>query len=257
MYHISFYYQPYIYDSECKGDIAVKKGYSYEEAYAKVVEEFEAIIREKLKGSNVADIVNWDGGIRFSFKEFDKKFVQDWVRFIVRELMANHTDYEVDPDVLVPCSYLFENFQNAFYGSEYFEESIPLLNMADIYCDKEELDVFSEYMEDISRGKVYRGGELNLVRCSFNEIEKDLIERNIPDVEIQEYKDSCAEPLDKVILRCPNCGCDRWEGTRTDRVYLGDVDGNVDIVEDPQEDGEVDDTMCCVGCSRQIYRQGY
>lgn len=257
MYHIGFYYQPYIYDEECEGDIAVKKGYSYKESYAKTVEEFEAIIREKLKDSVAIDIVNWDGGIRFSFKEFDKKFVQSWVRFIVRELMANHTDYEVDSDVLVPCRYLFENFQNAFYGSEYFEESIPLLSTVDIYCDKEELDVFSEYMEDISKCKVYRGGELNLVRCSFDEIEKDLIERNIPDAEIQEYKDSCTEPLDKVILRCPNCGCDRWEGKRTDRVYFGDVGGDVDIVEDPQEDGELDDDMFCSKCSSPINRFDY
>lgn len=250
MYHISFYYQPYIYDKECEGDIAVKKGYSYEEAYAKVVDEFEVMIREKLKGSNVVDIVNWDGGIRFSFKEFDKKFVQDWVRFIVRELMGQYYDYETNE-----CRFKFDNFQNAFYGSKYFEESIPLISFADIGSGWREFTEFRHKMEkEILLDKVYLEGELKLVRCSFDEIEKDLIERNIPDVEIQEYKNSCAEPLDKVILRCPNCGCDRWEGTRTDRVYLGDVDGEADIVEDPQEDGELDDTMCCVGCSREIYR---
>lgn len=106
--------------------------------------------------------------------------------------------------------------------------------------------------------RIYLEEEQKLVRCSFTKIEQNLIARNIPESEIQDYKDACTEHLDKVVLRCPNCGCDRFEGRRTDRVYFGDIGGGeLDIVEDPQEDGELDEEMFCSKCGIALDKFNY
>lgn len=270
MYNITFYFQPYTYEVEDGGDIALKEEYlkagmTYPEAYKKVKEEFAELVLERLKRvkANTKGIVFTDELLRVYFdfnydddKEF-KDFAQSWISFFVRDLMGVFWTMERDEYSMLTVAYKWDNFDNIFFGGEYFEDSIPLINIAEIRAGEDRQIEFGNKMCRLIFDRKYLEGEQKLVRCSFDKIEKDLIKRNIPDKEIQEYKDACSEPLDKVILRCPNCGCDRWETKRTDRVYMGDVDGEVDIIEDPHEDGELDEEMFCSKCFIALDRFNY
>lgn len=106
----------------------------------------------------------------------------------------------------------------------------------------------------MSKEQIYLEGYQPLWRCDFHFIEKELKMRNIPEDEIQEYKEALTKPVDTVTLRCPGCGNEVFEGRRTDRVYLGEVDGEVDIIEDPHDDGELDDDIWCSKCGLTLDR---
>lgn len=257
---ITFYFHPYTYNENCDGDIALKKKckYSLPEAYEKVKEEFESIILLKLKNAPtmITQFTRTEELIRFSFDGIYKNFLQSWISFFVRELMGQYKGYRCDNGL----KYQWDNFNNAFYGAKYFEETIPLISCAEICFENRNDMIHFELLKSSERiivDRHYLEGKQKLAKCSFKKIKKDLIARNIPDSEIKDYEDACTESLDKVVYRCPNCGCDRWEGRRTDRVYFGSVGNDIDIVEDPHEDGELEDEMFCSKCGIELDRFNY
>ena len=256
MYNITFYF----YNGEI--DIASKKEYSEAEALYRTKEEFRNIMVKKFREYPLSykNEIFTEDFLKFRYEKVSEEMIKSFVSLFIIDLVGvyytkNVTSFVVSGEKMI-C-YLWDGFNNAFYGADYFEESIPILKMVEIGYDGKDYLEFEKIMNKIEKDRIYLEGEQKLVRCSFAEIEKDLIKRNIPDKEIQDYKDACSEPLDKVILRCPNCGCDRWETKRTDRVYMGDVDGEVDIIEDPYEDGELDEEMFCSKCSIALDRFNY
>lgn len=113
------------------------------------------------------------------------------------------------------------------------------------FVDKREIEVEKGSLD----GEVY-----DIVYSDFETVAQKLREAGEREEIIEDYKESLRLPPEEKTLRCSCCGNDTFEGRITNRVYLGQCGDSIDIIEDPQEDGELDDIMFCSKCYVELSR---
>lgn len=87
-----------------------------------------------------------------------------------------------------------------------------------------------------------------LVYSNFDDVVKKMKERGEDEKNILHYEECLRLPPETKTFRCPVCGNDTFEGKIANRVYLGKVGESIDIIEDPYEDGELDEEVFCSSC---------
>lgn len=152
MYNITFYF----YNGEI--DIASKKEYSEAEALYRTKEEFRNIMVKKFREYPLSyknEIFTKDF-LKFRYEKVNEKMIKSFIELLGIDLVGiystkNVTSFVASGEKMI-C-YLWDGFNNAFYGADYFEEPIPLLKMAEISYEGKNYFEFEKIINEIKNIK--------------------------------------------------------------------------------------------------------